>query len=189
MNFARGLAFWAVSVAVAVEGRLVAGVVLDPVAGLEFYADLSGAWLNGTPLRTNAALAEEDAQIVATFPAAVDLAAFGPAALEATGELLERTRAVRCVGGAALCLAHVAAGWADATFDLHTHSWDVAAGALIVRQAGGEFAGYDPDGRVTDPTRDYSAAGFWAAGRPGGYPVVDGLVSRLTSLRAAPLPA
>ena len=137
VNFARGIAFWCVSVAAAIDGVVVAGAIADPMGGNEFTADLTGVWHNGRPARPRAAPDEIAATVVSTFPRAVDLGSNGAGAMDASRRLVEGFGAVRCLGSGALGLAHVAVGWADATFDMHTNPWDVAAGSLMVRQAGG----------------------------------------------------
>ncbi|MBM6401821.1 inositol monophosphatase family protein [Phycicoccus sonneratiae] len=183
VNFANGIAFWCVSVAAAIEGEVVAGVVLDPVGGHEFAADLGGAWLDGARLGPPAAPTELGATVVSSFPAALDLASHGAAALEATGRLLEAFGTTRAMGSGALGLVHVAAGWADATFDLHTHPWDVAAGSLVVRMAGGRYVGF-VDGRPDeDPRTLHLAPSYYAVGPGAHYPTLDSVVRRLSGSR------
>lgn len=188
VNFANGIAFWCVSVAAAVDGEVVAGVVLDPVGGHEFSADLEGAWLDGRRLGPRASATEIGAAVISTFPAAVDLASHGSAALDATRSLLESFGTVRAMGSGALGLVHVAAGWADATFDLHTHPWDVAAGSLIVRRAGGRYVGFVDGVPDEDPRSLHLAPSYYAVGPGADYPTLDGVVRGLSSGRL-PLPA
>jgi myo-inositol-1(or 4)-monophosphatase len=142
-NFAAGLPFFCVSIAAAVEGELVAGVVYDPVREDEFTASTEGAWCNGTPIRSTGAVTDREAMLLSSFPTPRDLQAGGEEALRRYGRFLESFSAVRRPGSAALKLAHVAAGWADAAYGTRSHPWDVAAGALLVRQAGGVYLG-DP---------------------------------------------
>src|SRR5687768_3391549 len=73
-NFARGLAFFCTSIGAVLDGRVVAGAVLDPMTGHLFTADLSGAWLNGEPLRSGGAKQEAEALLLTSYPAARDLA-------------------------------------------------------------------------------------------------------------------
>jgi len=136
-NFARGIALWCVSIAAVIEGRVVAGVIYNPVAGDVFSADLNGAWLNDQPLIARATGDELAATIVSSFPDSQDLKLFGTEALNVHATLLHDFQAVRNLGSGALNLAHVAAGWADATMGFATQPWDVAAGVLILEQAGG----------------------------------------------------
>ena len=142
-NFAAGLPFFCVSIAAAVGGELVAGVVYDPVRGDEFTATTEGAWCGGKPIRSAGAARDREAMLLCSYPSPLDLEADGEEGLRRYGRLVEAFAAVRRPGSAALSLAHVAAGWADVTSATRAQSWDVAAGALLVRQAGGVYLG-DP---------------------------------------------
>ncbi|MEU0569186.1 inositol monophosphatase family protein [Nonomuraea sp. NPDC005983] len=142
-NFAAGLPFFCVSIAVAVRGELVAGVVYDPVRDDEFSATTAGAWCNGTPIRSAGATTDREAMLLSSYPTPRDLVEEGDEALARYGRLLDSFAAVRRLGSAALKLAHVAAGWADVAYGTRANPWDVAAGALLVRQAGGVYLG-DP---------------------------------------------
>jgi myo-inositol-1(or 4)-monophosphatase len=142
-NFAAGLPFFCVSIAAAVAGELVAGVVYDPVRDDEFTASTLGAWCNGTPIRSKGASRDREAMLLSSYPTPLDLELDGERALRRFGRFLESFAAVRRPGSAALKLAHVAAGWADVAYGTRSHPWDVAAGALLVRQAGGVYVG-DP---------------------------------------------
>ncbi|TDB96814.1 inositol monophosphatase [Nonomuraea longispora] len=142
-NFAAGLPFFCVSIAAAVGGELVAGVVYDPVREDEFTASADGAWCDGTPLRSAGAGADREATLLTSYPSPHDLDAEGEEALRRYRRFLESFAAVRRPGSAALNLAHVAAGWSDAAYGTRVSPWDVAAGALLVRRAGGVYLG-DP---------------------------------------------
>ena len=74
-------------------------------------------------------------------------------------------------------LAHIAAGWADATIGFSTNAWDVAAGALILNQAGGRYTGYH-DGRVSEPA--HLAPDYVAVGRNARFPALDDAMRRLS---------
>jgi myo-inositol-1(or 4)-monophosphatase len=181
VNFARGIAFWCVSVAAAIDGVVVAGAIADPMGGNEFTADLTGVWHNGGPARPRAATEELAATVVSTFPRAVDLGSNGAGAMDASRRLVESFGAVRCLGSGALGLAHVAVGWADATFDMHTNPWDVAAGSLMVRQAGGRYVGYARGVPDEDPASDYTHPGYYAVGGPVDYPTLEGVVQEMSA--------
>ncbi len=168
-NFARGIALWCVSIAAVIEGRVVASVIYNPVADDLFSADLTGAWLNGRQLTARASTDEASATIVSSFPDARDLQLFGAEALTAHGRLLNSFQAVRNIGSAALCLAHVAAGWADASMGFSTSPWDVAAGSLILEQAGGTYFGYRKG--ATDSS-GFLAPDFFAVGGGADYPTL-----------------
>lgn len=165
-NFARGLAYWCVSVAAVVDGRVVAGAVFDPVAGNMFSADLTGAWLGDEPLVSRAASREIDATLVSSFPNPKDTWLFGEGAFEAQARLVGSFQAVRNLGSGALNLAHVAAGWADATMGFYTNSWDIAAGGFILERAGGRITGL-AGGEDLRPF--HRAPDYYAVGGDGDY--------------------
>ncbi len=177
-NFSRGIALWCVSIAAVIEGRVVAGVIFNPVSGDLFSADLTGAWHNGRVLSATASDDEASATIVSSFPNARDLQLFGDEALTAHGTLLNAFQAVRNFGSAALCLAHVAAGWADATMGFSTSPWDVAAGILILEQAGGRYLGFT--GGVAHAP-GFLAPDFLAVGGEAVYPSLEGVVENLST--------
>lgn len=177
-NFARGIALWCVSIAAVIEGRVVAGVIYNPVAGEVFSADLNGAWLNNQPLFARASGDELAATIVSSFPNAQDLELFGTEALNVHATLLHDFQAVRNLGSGALNLAHVAAGWADATMGFATQPWDVAAGVLILEQAGGTYYGYST-GALKSPS--FLSPDYFAVGRGADYPTLRRLVENLSA--------
>ncbi|GAA1614128.1 inositol monophosphatase family protein [Kribbella sancticallisti] len=145
-NFARGLAFFCTSIGAVVDGRIVAGAVLDPMADHLFTADLSGAFLNGDRLRSAGVPDEAEAMLLTSYPSARDLATDGPVALERYGALVTEYGTVRRPGSAALSLSHVAAGWADASVGTAVSPWDICAGRLIVEQSGGSYHGFGGTG-------------------------------------------
>ncbi|MEV0587509.1 inositol monophosphatase family protein [Nonomuraea sp. NPDC050310] len=142
-NFAAGVAFFCVSIGAAVGGELVAGAIYDPVRDQLFTAGDGGARCDGVPLTSAGPRTDREALLLTSYPSAYDLAQQGEEALHRFGRLVTSFSAVRRPGSAALKLAHVAAGWAHACFGLGASPWDVAAGALLVRRAGGRYLG-DP---------------------------------------------
>ena len=160
-NFARGLAYWCVSIAAEVDGVVVAGAVYDPLADHLFAADDTRATLDGAPIRS-VSLPEDAATVLTSFPVQQDLELLGEeAALALVRDLTLRYRHHHSTGSGALNLAHVAAGWSDVTMGFATHPWDVAAGALVLERAGGWFRGFT-SGVATEPAHraeDYVAAG------------------------------
>jgi myo-inositol-1(or 4)-monophosphatase len=140
-NYVHGYPCFAVSVAVARGGELLAGVILDPIADECFTAakDL-GAQLNGTPIHTSTVSKVGDALVAVSLPPRVlpdapDLADFV--------RVVQVSQAVRRSGSAALNLAYVACGRLDAFWATHIQPWDVAAGILLIREAGGHVTGRD----------------------------------------------
>lgn len=142
-NFAAGLPFFCVSIAAAVDGELVAGVIYDPVRDDEFTASTSGAWCNGAPISSVGATCDREAMLLTSYPTPRLLVGDGQEEMLRYGRMLTSFAALRRPGSAALKLAHVAAGWADVAYGQLASPWDVAAGALLVRQAGGVYLG-DP---------------------------------------------
>lgn len=142
-NFAAGIAFFCVSVAAAVRGELVAGVIYDPVRDQLFTAGDGGAHCDGRPLVSAGPRVDREALLLTSYPTPGILAREGEAALACYGRLVSSFAGVQRLGSAALKLAHVAAGWAHACYGPGASPWDVAAGALLVRGAGGRYLG-DP---------------------------------------------
>ncbi len=142
-NFVHGYPHYAVSIALTHGAEITHAVVLDPVHDELFTAIRGkGAQLNGTPLRTSACLDLEHALVGTVFPtrASPTMAAYLPT----LSAVLARCAGVRRAGACALDLAYVAAGRLDGFWVMSLKPWDVAAGALIVREAGGrvgDFAG------------------------------------------------
>jgi myo-inositol-1(or 4)-monophosphatase len=181
VNFSHGLAFWCVSIAAAVDGDVVAGVIAAPALGEVFAADLTGVTVDGQPAGPRRVQREIDSLVISTFPRDLDLEAYGDDALTASGVLLRAYGSVRTLGSGALGLAHVATGRADATFDLHTNSWDVAAGAFMVRLGGGRYWGCEAGVVDEDPRSSYLRPAYWATGADIEHPTLRGAVTDLTA--------
>jgi myo-inositol-1(or 4)-monophosphatase len=141
-NFLQGLPVWALSIACRRGDELLAGVVLDPEGGNLFTATRGGgAHWNGRPMRVASRAALGDAFLATGYPfrarAALDLY------LAMFRSVFSRARALRRCGAAALDLAYTAAGVYDGFFELRLSPWDIAAGALLVAEAGGELSDFD----------------------------------------------
>jgi myo-inositol-1(or 4)-monophosphatase len=150
-NYVHGYPHYAVSVALAAGDTLLVGVVFDPSADKCFSAAAGqGAWCDGAPIRTSSVSKLSEALATVSLPARVrrdspDLLDFIEASLVC--------QAVRRSGSAALNFAYLAKGAVDAFWARHIHPWDVAAGVLLVREAGGivtsrdggEFVLWNPD--------------------------------------------
>lgn len=140
-NFAHNYPFFAVSVGVEVEGAMAAGVVYDPVRDELFAAAAGhGATLNGAPIRVSGISAIEDALLVTGFP--YDVREFPERHLPLFQAFLLRAQGVRRDGSAALNLSYLAMGRFDGMWEGNLSPWDIAAGSLIVREAGGIITGY-----------------------------------------------
>ena len=138
-NFAHGLALFCVSIALEIDGRVVIGVVYDPMAKELFTAERGGgSRLNGQPIHVSGCHALGDALLCTGFPYSVRTDAADRARLVAAfAEFLGRSRGVRRLGSAALDVCYVAAGRFDGFWEHHLHPWDIAAAALLVEEAGG----------------------------------------------------
>jgi len=140
-NFAHGLALFCVSIALEIDGRREVAVVFDPMAEELFTAERGcGARLNGRLLRVSGQTRLGDSLLCTGFPYTVREDR-GPqvAVFEA---FLGRARAVRRLGSAALDLCYVAAGRFEGFWEQQLHAWDIAAGTLIVEEAGGLVTDY-----------------------------------------------
>ncbi|MBE7731980.1 inositol monophosphatase [Devosia sp. CC-YST696] len=182
-NFARGLAFWCVSIGAVIDGEVVAGVIYDPIAGHMFSANIGGVWLNNRPIRSNAARMESHATLITGYPVARDFRLDGrEAALLHFGELAETFSTLRRPGSAALTLAHVAAGWCDAAAGFGVSPWDVTAAILILRNAGGRYRPLTL-GKVGKDVPSYMCPGYVATGAGGMYPTLDRVADAICEQR------
>ncbi|MCC7007352.1 MAG: inositol monophosphatase [Acidobacteria bacterium] len=141
-NFAHGLAIFCVSIALQIDGAIEIGVVYDPIADELFTAERGGgARLNGRPIRVTGVTDLVDALLCTGFPYTVRNSP--EEQVRAFAAFLGEAQAVRRLGSAALDLAYVAAGRLDGYWEEKLHAWDIAAGSLIVQEAGGTVTGGD----------------------------------------------
>lgn len=193
-NFARGIAMWAVSIAVAYEGELIAGVIFDPVADQLFWADARGAFLRSggyggrggrgvedRPLQSRGNSTPERATVALNFPLARDLVYAPELALEQFAEVTRSFSQVRGLGSTCIALCWIAAGWLDVTVSFETNAWDVSAGAFIIRRAGGIFHGYRRGERVAEH-ESHLAPHYYAAVAGGEFELLHDIM-RTQSLR------
>lgn len=147
-NFLHGLPHWAVSIALEFKGEIVAGVIYDPTKDELFVAEKgSGAWLNDKHRLRVSGRSRMIEAIFATglpFGGRPDL----PDTLQDLARLLPQCAGVRRWGAAALDLAYVAAGRYDGFWERRLHAWDMAAGLVIVREAGGLISPLRPEGDI-----------------------------------------
>lgn len=140
-NFAHGLPTFAVSIALEKQGAPIVGVVYDPMREELFAARRgAGATLNGTPLRVSETSALIRSLLVTGF--SYDLSVRAMQA-EAWRNFLTQVQAIRQTGSSAINLAYIAAGRLDGYWEWGTLPWDVAAGALLVSEAGGRITTMD----------------------------------------------
>jgi myo-inositol-1(or 4)-monophosphatase len=142
-NFARHSPTWTITLAAAQGTEVVAGVVYDAPRDMMFSAYLGGgAQLNGQPIRV-ADSPPEWAMCALDYPLKTEPR---QRLMQMTQALMPHIRSLRCFGSSALALAHVAAGFIDSYTNLTLKPWDVAAGALLVREAGGIVTGVQGEG-------------------------------------------
>ena len=141
-NYAHGLPIFCASVALEIDGRIEVGAVYDPNRRELFTAERGGgAFLNGRPLRVSSSLALVDAMLVTGFP--YDVHTRIDEVVGLFGRFVGRGRAVRRLGSAAIDLCYVAAGCVDGFWEQSLKPWDVAAGLLLVEEAGGCITTFD----------------------------------------------
>ena len=142
-NYLQHFPVWSVSIALRERGEMTAGVVYEPLRGNVFAAERgSGAFLNGKRLSVSTRDAVDGSFLTTGFPfrAMEHVEKY----VSIFRDVISVCKGVRRPGSAALDLAYTAAGVFDGVFELHLAPWDVAAGAVLVREAGGivsDFSG------------------------------------------------
>ncbi|MGK7311688.1 MAG: inositol monophosphatase family protein [Candidatus Longimicrobiales bacterium M2_2A_002] len=157
-NFLHGFPAYAASVAVARQGRLVAGAVIDGYHGTEWHAwEGGGAYRDGEPIRASAIERLDHALVGTGFPFKVTRLL--PDYLAQFDAILRHTSGIRRAGAAALDLCWLADGRFDGFWELWLAPWDIAAGVVIAREAGAVVTALDGD-------PDVRAAGAIVGGNP-----------------------
>jgi myo-inositol-1(or 4)-monophosphatase len=170
-NFIAGFPFWSVSIAAREGERIVAGVVWDPLRQELYAAERgAGAFRDGARIRVTGRDGLEGAFLATGFPfrsrEKIDLY------LSVFRELFQQARAIRRAGSAALDLAMVAAGVFDGFFEFRLSVWDIAAGALLIEEAGGRLTDFSGGTRFWE-------RGNVVAGSPG---VAEGILRSLSGI-------
>ncbi|HEY4760591.1 MAG TPA: inositol monophosphatase family protein [Thermoguttaceae bacterium] len=156
VNFVHGVPHYSVSLALERKGQLLAAAVLDPVLDECFTAAAGqGAWLNGQPIHTSNVTALSDALAAVGFPPGIkqdspDLKVFL--------RMIFSCQAIRRLGSAALNLCYLAAGRYDVFWTFSTKIWDVAAGILLIREAGGAISTPEGENYTLDQESFLAAA-------------------------------
>ncbi|HEV8014288.1 MAG TPA: inositol monophosphatase family protein [Stellaceae bacterium] len=135
-NFLHGIPQWAISIALERDGEIVAGLIYEPLRDEAFWAEKGvGAYVNDRRLRVSARRQLADAVIGTGIP----FREHGdhPTYLRTLAAVMAVTSGVRRPGAASLDLAYVAAGRFDGFWEFGLQPWDIAAGILLVREAGG----------------------------------------------------
>lgn len=155
-NFVHGLSGFAVSIALTHQGVPVAGVVFDPVSQEMFFAAQGeGAWLGAKRLQVSGCQELRKAMVCVSLPPRLERGAPEIACLT---EVLLAARGVRRLGSAALNLAYIADGRLDGYWATSIYPWDVAAGVLLVQEAGGQVTGLSGESYMIASQRIVSSA-------------------------------
>lgn len=146
-NFIQGIPHFAVSIGCTYKGRLEHAVVLDPMRMEEFTASRGrGAYLNGKRIRVSGKTKFNGALVSTGIPFNMPSVQHMTPYLQCLKELAEQSSGIRRMGVASLDLAYLAAGRFDAFWEMNLKPWDIAAGILIIKEAGGlvsDFTGGD----------------------------------------------
>ncbi|HLF12322.1 MAG TPA: inositol monophosphatase family protein [Gammaproteobacteria bacterium] len=173
-NYIHGFPVFCVSIAVAQAGELQHGVVYDPLRQEIFSASRGqGAQLDGRKIRVSKRTSLQQSLIATGFPYRMNLEHIDRYLGMLRAVMLD-SAGVRRPGSAALDLCYVAAGRVDGFWELGLSKWDIAAGALIIREAGGRIS----DFRCTD---GYLESGNVVAGNPKVYAALSKLLAPFTA--------
>lgn len=148
-NFIHGFPVYCISIALAVRGKVEHAVIYDPSRNDLFTATKGrGAFLNDRRLRVSKRIQMKESLISTGFPfrPGDDF----PRYLAMMGDVMQRTAGLRRPGAAALDLAYVAAGFTEGFFETGLQPWDVAAGSLLVTEAGGLIGNFSGDANFLD---------------------------------------
>ena len=143
-NFIHGFPFYCISIALQSKGRIEQAVVYDPTRNDLFTSTRGrGAFMNDRRLRVSKRIRLQECLISTGFPFRPDddFATY----LKLMSEVMKRTAGLRRPGAAALDLAYVAAGFSDGFFETGLHPWDMAAGSLLITEAGGLVGNFTGD--------------------------------------------
>ena len=143
-NFLHGMPHWAISIALEHKGEIVAGVIFDAAKDEMFFAEKgAGCWLNDSRLRVSGRHRLIDSVFSTGLPFANS--PHLPTSLQELARLLPATAGVRRWGAASLDMAYVAAGRYEGYWERGLNAWDIAAGVVIVREAGGFVQPINPE--------------------------------------------
>ena len=142
-NYLQHFPVWSISIGLRIGSEMVAGVVYEPLRDLFFTAERgAGAFRNGTRMHVSDQPAVEGSFLATGFPFRAQ--EYVTVYVKIFEDVIRVAKGVRRAGSAALDLAYTAAGVFDGFFEIHLAPWDVAAGSLLVREAGGlvtDFSG------------------------------------------------
>ena len=176
-NFIHGFPFYCVSIALAVRGKVEQAVVYDPNRNDIYSASKGrGSYVNDRRIRVGKRTRLQECLISTGFP-------YRPGDklkpyLNMLGEVMSQCAGVRRPGAAALDLAHVAAGLTDGFFETGLQPWDVAAGSLLITEAGGLIGNYTGEA-------DFIEQGECVAGNPKIYAQLVGTLGKYSRFAGA----
>lgn len=140
-NFIHGVFPFCISIALMDDKELVLGVIYDPLHNECFYATKGGgAYLNGAPISVSGKKKIQHSLIATGFPY-TDFSLIEEY-MESLRDFMTLSHGVRRLGSAAIDLAYVACGRYDAFYEYHLQPWDVAAGSLLIQEAGGSICDF-----------------------------------------------
>jgi myo-inositol-1(or 4)-monophosphatase len=142
-NYSRNIPVFSVSIGIAQAGIPIVGVVFDPVRDELFWATSGGgAFVNDRPIAVSQIDTLADAIISHDWSRSAPMR---EKMLQIISRLAHQTRSIRAVGSAAIALCWVASGRVDAYLNVQLSAWDVAAGQLILTEAGGKMSGFNAE--------------------------------------------
>ncbi len=142
VNYAHNIPIFSVSIAAELDGELLVGIIYNPVSDELFTAKKGcGAFLNGKPIRVSDVDDMSVSMLVTGFPYNVSTNPCN--CIDQFVEVIQSGIPIRRLGSAALDLAYVAAGRFEGFWEVYLYPWDVAAGVLIVEEAGGKVTQYN----------------------------------------------
>lgn len=140
-NFIHGVSPFCISIALRDTDKLVLGVIYDPMQKECFYAwESGGAWLNGQQIKVSDKKKLNESLIATGFPY-TDFSLIDEY-MSSLRSFMTKTHGVRRLGSAAMDLAYVACGRYDAFYEYHLKPWDVAAGSVLIKEAGGKVCDF-----------------------------------------------
>jgi myo-inositol-1(or 4)-monophosphatase len=173
-NYIHGFPVFSVSIAVAYRGEIEHGVVYDPLRQEIFTASRGqGAQLDGRKIRVSKRTTIQQSLVATGFPYRANLK-YLDRYMDMLRAVMQESAGVRRPGSAALDLCYVAAGRVDAFFEFGLSKWDIAAGALMIREAGGRISDFHG-------TDDWFESGNIVAGNPKTYAALSKMLSPFTS--------
>lgn len=142
VNFAHGIPIYSVSIAVEINKEIVAGAIYQPMLEESFYAGKNlGAFYNSKPIKVSKQSDIHKSLLVTGFPYNINDNPYNT--LQTFNEIIQNGSPVRRLGSAAIDLAYVAKGRFEGFWEVKLQPWDVAAGILILREAGGTVINYE----------------------------------------------